>query len=579
MINKSAQMQSEGISRRELLGKGAALMGAAVAEVVLHPTTALAEIGPGTKPAAMELATKDTASSMPNLNPPVVQAQGGKIRGFRDGKTTIFLGIPYAEAERFELPKPVKPWEGILSAQAWGPVCPIPNMTTPGIDEFVFPHRYWLENEHCQVLNIWTQDPSSSAKKPVMVWMHGGGFTNGSSMEAYAYDGKNLSEYGDVVVVSMNHRLNIIGTLDLSAYGPDYAQSRYTGTADLVSCLQWIHDNITNFGGDPDNVTLFGQSGGGGKAARMMHTPVAKGLFHKVICESGGGEVLTDTEPASNIKTAQMIAAATLANLNLTRDQIDKLKAVPYPQLLAAGEAALKSVAQQVGVRTLTWSVYADDQYITREFCDWSSDIPLISGSVFSEMAGNLQKKVDKNAWTDSEIQDHLTATYGGKKDAVVAAFKNSFPEKKIQDVIFFAMPNTRALAAKREAGKAPVYNYIFTYEYPVDGGLTAFHTSEIAFVFHNLDAPRVRVSTGGAPAGYALQDKVSRAWINFARTGNPSQPSLEWKPFAQADPQSMVFDIASGSRNLHYDTLSSLLGTQGAFGAAAAAPPAPAAR
>ena len=575
MKNKSLELQIDEMSRRELLGKGAALMGAVAAGLALESAPASAEMRPKDNAAGNRLDMKGaTPGALPNLDPPVVQVQGGKLRGFRDGKTTTFLGIPYAEAERFELPKPVKPWDGVKSAQAWGPVSPIPQMTEPGIDEFVFPHRYWLENEHCQVLNIWTQDLSPTAKKPVMVWMHGGGFTNGSSMESYAYDGKNLSEFGDVVVVSLNHRLNIIGTLDLSAYGSEYAQSRYAGTADLLSALQWVHDNVANFGGDPGNVTIFGQSGGGSKAARMMHTPSAKGLFHKVICESGGGEVLADTDPAKSIKTAQAIAAATLANLNLTGDQIDKLKAVPYPELLAAGQAALKTVAAATGVRNVGWNPFADDQYITRDFCDWASSIPLMSGSVFSEMSGNLQKRVDKNAWTQAEVDEHLTTTYGDKKDQVVAVFKSAFPDKKVQDVIFFAVPNTRGLAAKREAGKAPVYNYIFTYEYPVNGGTTSFHTSEIAFVFHNLSEPHIRVATGEAPAGYALQDKVSRAWINFARTGNPSQPGLEWKPFAKDDPQTMVFDIVSENRNLHYDKLSALLGTQGAFGAGAPAPP-----
>ncbi len=396
--------------------------------------------------------------------------------------------------------------------------------------------------------------------------MHGGGFTNGSSMEAYAYDGKNLSEFGDVVVVSMNHRLNIIGTLDLSAYGPEYAQSRYTGTADLVASLQWVHDNIQNFGGDPGNVTIFGQSGGGSKAAHMMHTPTAKGLFHKVICESGGGEVLASQDPARNIQNGQMIAAATLKNLNLTGDQIDKLKAVPYPDLIAAGDAALKSLAEGTGARMFGWNVLADDQYMTREFCDWSSSIPLVFGNVFSEFRSNLPSGDDKNAWTLQEVENRLTAAFGDKKDQVVAAFKQAFPDKKVQDVLFFAVPNNAALAAKREAGNAPVYNYLFTYEYPVNGGITAFHTSELAFVFHNLDVPQVRVATGDVPAGYALQDKVSQAWINFARTGNPSQPGLDWKPYAQADPQTMVLDTVSECRNLHYDNFHSLMPNRGAF-------------
>ena len=163
-----------------------------------------------------------------------------------------------------------------------------------------------------------------------MVWMHGGGFTNGSSMESYAYDGRTLSEFGDVVVVSMNHRLNILGTLDLSAYGPQYANSRYTGTADLVVALQWVHDNIERFGGDPGNVMIFGQSGGGGKVVRMMHMPAAKGLFHKVAAQSGGNNTYRTTDVAASIKAQQTIAAHTLKNLNLTGDQIDKLKTVPY---------------------------------------------------------------------------------------------------------------------------------------------------------------------------------------------------------------------------------------------------------
>ncbi len=552
--------KSAAMNRRQLIGGGAALVGAVFAGTMLQAPEAVGqEISAGKADASR------SSSTPPNLHPPVVEVQGGKLRGFRDGKSTIFLGIPYAEAARFELPKPVQPWDGVKSAQAWGPVCPIVNMTEPGIDEFVFPHRYWVENEHCQVLNIWTPDLRPATKKPVMVWMHGGGFTNGSSMEAYAYDGKHLSEYGDVVVVSMNHRLNIIGTLDLSAYGPEYAQSRYTGTADLLAALQWVHDNIEQFGGDPGNVTIFGQSGGGGKVQRMMHTPAAKGLFHKAVCESGGREVMADEDVAGNIETGQTIAAETLKNLNLTGDRIDKLKAVPYPQLIAAGDAALKTVAKQIGKRQLSWTVYADDKYITRDFCDWAGSIPLMYGNVFSEHIGTLNKGAGKNEWTEQQVEEHLTAAYGDKKDALVAAFTDAFPRKKVQDVLYFAVPDNRALVAKREAGTAPVYNYNFAYEYPVDGGVTSFHTSEIAFVFHNLQEPQVRVSTGDAPAGYALQDKVSGAWISFAKTGSPSQPGLNWKPYARGDEQTMVFDVVSECRDLHYDKFDKLIHGQGA--------------
>jgi para-nitrobenzyl esterase len=209
--------------------------------------------------------------------------------------------------------------------------------------------------------------------------------------------------------------------------------------------------------------------------------------------------------------------------------------------------------------------VVADDKYITRDFCDWASEIPLMYGNVFSEHIGTLNKGTGKNEWTQQEVDQRLTAAFGNKKDALVAVFKEAFPHKKIQDVIYFAVPDNRALVAKREAGKAPVYNYNFAYEYPVDDGITSFHTAEIAFVFHNLHEPQVRISTGDAPAGYDLQDKVSRAWINFAKTGNPSQPGLEWKPYTKDDPQTMVFDKVSENRNLHLDKFDSLIPGQGA--------------
>lgn len=550
MQNNSQNEKRGSLNRRTLLGSGAALMGGAFIRG--------ANAASGKLPAA-------GAGDSANLNPPVVTVKGGKLRGFKEDKTLTFLGIPYAEAERFELPKPVRPWDGIKNAQAWGPVSPIPAMTAPGADEFVFPHRYWLENEHCQVLNIWTQNLAPKVKKPVMVWMHGGGFTNGSSMEAYAHEGRNLSEFGDVVVVSLNHRLNILGTLDLSAYGADYANSRYTGTADLLAALHWVRDNIEAFGGDPGNVTIFGQSGGGSKVVRMMHTPSAKGLFHKVIAQSGGNLTYRDTEPAASIKTQQAIAAATLKNLGLHGGQIDKLKAVPYKDLIAAGAAALKSVAADLGRPALQWEVIADDQFVMREFCDWADSIPLVAGTVFSEQFGTLVSGDGrKNEWSDSEIDERLVKEYGEKKADVAAEFKKAYPRKKVQDVLYFANSNRtpvkQTLARKLEKGKAPVWNYLFAYEYPVNGGITSFHCSEIVFAFHNISEPHSRVATGGGPVALALQDKVAQAWVNFARSGNPSQPGLDWKPYTLERRQTMVFDTVSESRPLNDDKLVALM-------------------
>ncbi len=560
MGNHQSDARLGAINRRTLLGKGAALVGGAAAGLALQPETALGQEKPA-PPAAKAVAPAEPV----NLHPPIVQVKGGKLRGIKDGKIYSFLGIRYAEAERFGEPKPVQPWEGVRNAQSWGPVCPIPAMTAVGVDEFVFPHRYWVENENCQVLNVWTQNMKPTVKKPVMVWMHGGGFTNGSSIESYAYDGKTLSEFGDVVAVSVNHRLNIIGTLDLSAYGSEYANSRYTGTADLVAALQWVHDNIEAFGGDPGNVTIFGQSGGGGKVVRMMHMPAAKGLFHKVVAQSGGSNNYRDADPAESIKAQQAVAAATLKQLGLLPSQIDKLKAVPYRDLLAAGVAAQQAVAKEPGGRRVGWDVIADDKYVMREFCDWADTIPLMAGAVFSEQSGTLHRGDGrKNEWSQKEIDEQLATAFGDKKADIVAEFKKAFPRKKVQDVIYYAGSSRpgvkRLLARKLEKGKTPVYNYLFTYEYPVNGGITSFHCSEIAFVFHALGVPQVRMGTGGAPAALALQDKVSTAWLNFAKTGNPSQPGLAFKPYTAAEPNAMVFDTVSQCYPLRDDTLVSLL-------------------
>ncbi|HEU4935638.1 MAG TPA: carboxylesterase family protein [Vicinamibacterales bacterium] len=555
MSDKPSNTPLGRISRRQMLGT-TALLGGVVAAV---SGDAIGQ--ENQKPAT----SAGTSAAGPNLSPPIVQTTCGKLRGLREGKTLSFLGVRYAEAERFGLPKAVQPWEGIKNAQVWGPVCPAPEQTTVSADELVFPHRYFIANEHCQYLNVWTQNLRPATKKPVMVWMHGGGFTNGSSMESYAYDGRSLSEFGDVVVVSMNHRLNILGTLDLSAYGPQYANSRYTGTADLVMALQWVKENVEAFGGDPNNVMIFGQSGGGGKVVRMMHMPAAKGLFHRVSAQSGGNNTYRTTDVAASIKAQQTIAAHTLKNLNLAGDQIDKLKTVPYSQLITAGVAALRSAAQEVGRPTLNWEVIADDQYVMREFCDWADGIPLMAGAVFSEMQGTLTRGDGrKNEWSQREIDDQLTAAFADKKNDIVTEFKQAFPRKKVQDVLYYAgtsRPGVKNLLNRKlEKTKVPVYNYLFTWEYPINGGTTSFHCAELAFCFHALGVPQIKTATGGGPVALALQDKVSQAWINFAKTGNPSQPGLEWKPYTKEDPQAMVFDTISQSVSLRDDKLVSLL-------------------
>jgi len=215
--------------------------------------------------------------------------------------------------------------------------------------------------------------------------------------------------------------------------------------------------------------------------------------------------------------------------------------------------------------RNVGWSVIADDKWLMREFCDWADTIPLIAGSVFSEMQGTLTRGDGrKNEWSQAEIDEQLNKAFGEKKDAVIAEFKQAYPGKKVQDVLYYAggsRPGVKNLLNRKlEKGKAPVYNYVFAWEYPINGGITAFHCSELAFCFHALNVPQIHTATGGGPAAMALQDKVAQAWVNFAKTGNPNQPGLEWKPFTKDGQQALVFDTESKSVPLADDKLVSLL-------------------
>ena len=216
---------------------------------------------------------------------PVVQTNYGPVRGYRFREISSFKGIPYGRAVRFHAPQPPQPWAEPLDASSYGCVCPLLSIDKPS-GELRVPHRYWVQDEDCLNLNIWT--PACDAqKRPVLVWLHGGGFFAGSSIEQVAYEGGNMAREGDCVVVSLNHRLNILGYLDLSDFGEEYANSGNAGGDDIILALQWVRDNIAAFGGDPGCVTVFGQSGGGAKVTTLLQTPAADGLYHRAMIMSG----------------------------------------------------------------------------------------------------------------------------------------------------------------------------------------------------------------------------------------------------------------------------------------------------
>ena len=256
---------------------------------------------------------------------PLAKTKNGNIAGIKKSSTYIFRGIKYANAERFHMPSKVGPWENSKPAVSYGYVCP--ERTTPiGYDAQVCPHYYMPQDENCQYLNIWTQSLDRNEKKPVMVWMHGGGWNSGSSVEQYAYDGEELSKFGNVVVVSFNHRHNVLGSLDLSEYGEEYAKSSYCAMGDIIECLKWIKENISCFGGNPENVMLFGQSGGVAKILYTMQCPECDGLYHKVAIDSGGIKEQIIPEGYTKKQIAQKLARLTVEKLGLSKQTIKKIE-------------------------------------------------------------------------------------------------------------------------------------------------------------------------------------------------------------------------------------------------------------
>ncbi len=474
---------------------------------------------------------------------PVVQTTAGKLRGFQLDSTYIFQGVEYAWADRFQPPQPVKPWEGVKDALSYGFVCPLLHQETPN-GEVLVPHRYWPMDEHCQNLNIWTQSLDPSAKKPVLVWLHGGGFSAGSAIEQQAYDGENMSKYGDVVVVSVNHRLNVLGYFNMEPYGEKYRNSGNAGNADLVAALRWIHDNIQNFGGDPGNVTLFGQSGGGMKVYTLMQTPSADGLFHKGVVQSGvlGGEFLREAKTDS-----RPLVTAVLRELGLEEKDAEKLETVPYAQLAAAYEKVvpeLQKKGEYTGSAPIPNDFYVGDPRSVG-FTQHARTIPVMVGSVFGEFAFGPSVPTH-NDLTEAEKTAMIEKKYGGEHSArLIDLFRAAWPEKDLTCLLtldsVFRTPSQEFIECKAACPESPTFSYMFGYDFPYDGGKTAWHCSEIPFVFHNMDLIPVCNEPGITEK---LQEQVFGAWIAFARNGDPSHPGLpDWPACKPGEENVMVFD------------------------------------
>ena len=482
----------------------------------------------------------------------VVQTESGKVAGYVDDGIYTYKGIPYAKAERFMPPVPADPWEGVRSSRAYGPTCPQGKRTGWYSDELAFSFSWddGFPDEDCLRVNIWTPGINDGKKRPVMVWLHGGGYSSGSGQELPSYDGRNLAAKGDVVVVTLNHRLNVLGFLDLSAYGEKYSRSGNAGLLDLVAALDWIQKNITKFGGDASNVTIFGQSGGGGKVSTLLATPDAKGMFHKAIVQSGA--MLRTMES----RWSRRIGAAVVEELGISPCKIDEIKNVPYDKLLAAGEKAIariKPEAEKEGYAAFIfgWAPTVDGAVLPRQPFDpqapeQSRDIPVMIGTTIHEFSASTYVP-EMRTISHEEAEGYLKRTYGNRTAEFVELFKNTYPGYEPKDLIdtdFIFRPNAVELAnTKFRQGGAPVYTYLFAWESPVmDGILRSTHCMEIPFVFNNADLHASM--TGGSEEAVALADIMSQAWVNFARTGDPNTEELpQWPAYSCCDGATMFFN------------------------------------
>lgn len=479
----------------------------------------------------------------------IVSTKKGKLQGYFYDGVYVFKGVHYAEADRFMQPKEVESWEGIKDATSYGMVCNLMHQDNPQGELYV-PHAYWPMDEHCQNLNIWTTKLDGGSKKPVMVWFHGGGFSAGSAIEQLAYEGDEMAKRGDVVVVNVNHRLNILGYLDLEPFGEKYKNSGNCGNADLVAALKWVHENIEAFGGDPENVTIFGQSGGGMKVTSLMQTPEADGLFHKAIVMSG---VLDENFMGNNQGGGKRIVSEILSVLGLEEKDVEKLETLPYPELVAAYETAVENIndpSVYKGQSPIVNDYYLGEPHIVG-FTENAKKIPMMIGTVMGEFAF-MPLPFNKTKLSEEEITEKIREKFKEYTDDLIAEYKKAYPGKNLADILaldfIFRVPTMKLIAEASKRSEAPTYSYMFSFEFPVQNGKIAWHCSDIPFVFHNT----CRVPSANVEGvSDKLQEQVFSAVMSFAKTGNPNNDKIPtWEASKENDEATFIYDTECECRH-----------------------------
>lgn len=484
-----------------------------------------------------------TPSAQAEERRPIAQTTAGKVRGGKDRGVLVFKGIRYGantRPRRFQPPLPPPPWHDIRDAVAYGPSCP-----QGGKGET-------RSSEDCLFLNVWTPALRDGAKRAVMIYIHGGAYATGSGSDPL-YDGTNLVKRGNVVVVTVNHRLNAFGYLYL---GPDageaYADSGNVGQFDLLLALAWVRDNIAEFGGDPKNVMVFGQSGGGAKIATLMAMPAAKGLFHRAVTMSG--QQVTASGPLHATARANVYLKA----LGIDRGHLDALQAVSTEALVVG----LQAIDPVIGSGGIYFGPVVDMRALSRHpffptAPEQSATIPMMIGNTHDETRAFIQEE-----WAYQLTWDELPARLAANMRVdiapsyVIARYRQLFPAISPTDLFFKATTASRSwrgaieeLQARAQAG-APTYAY--QVDWPTqrnDGKLGAFHTIDIPLAFDNTDAPNA--PSGSGPESRKMAAIVSESFLAFAKTGVPGTPLLpEWRPYSLENRETMILNLPPHLQN-----------------------------
>jgi len=501
----------------------------------------------------------------------VAETTSGKVRGYILRDIHYFLGVPYGAdtsgPNRFMPPQKPKPWTDIRPALWWGNTAP-QNMDNRYANQYASFRDHWNYDdvsEDCLRLNVFTPALKDGRKRPVMFWIHGGGYSNGNAIEQDGYNGENLARSGDVVFVSINHRLGPLGYCNLAGVGGEkYAASGNVGQLDLVAALEWVRDNIANFGGDPANVTIMGQSGGGAKVCVLSAMPSAKGLFHRAVVLSGA------SVRAGDKAMAEKLGSYVLSEAGLTANDLDKLQQMPWKQYLEIATKAQRKLAQELaaggsapgGLRA-GFSPSVDGTILPQhpfapQAAPTAANVPMIICSVENEQAP---------AWTDAslmnitlpEVAEKLKQRagfgpgLGDKAMDVVSAYAKAYPDKKPVEIWSLVSSNRAGVVTLADAKvkqPAPVFVTWFAWQPPLfDGRIGAFHCVDICFWLNNTDL--MYTHSGGGARPRKLAEKMSKSLVQFMKTGDPNGPGLTpWSKYTSEKGETLVLDDVPAMKN-----------------------------